>query len=163
MIVKGSEEIEFFTRFEPTTKGPPIYFWDKAEALAFLRRISVNSGDRTTFRTLLTKAEGALKVGKLNDEEVLDLLADCLVSGRIWAVRTRLLKRSRSRKPEGEYMTPLEVSRMERKPPPPAPPKKEEEKPAPAPREPEVSPEMAAAQAATLQQAAQTGAPFCEQ
>jgi hypothetical protein len=163
MIVKGSEEIEFFTRFEPTRKGPPIYFWEKAEALGFLSRISMNSWDRSTLRTLLAKVEGALKVGKLNDEEILDLLADCLVSGRIWAVRVRLLKRSTSRKPEREYMTPLEVSRAERKPQP-APPKKEEEKPPPPPpAEPEVSPEVAAAQASVLKEASESGKPFCEQ
>ena len=163
MIVKGAEQIEFFTRFEPGKKGPPIYFLDKVDALAFLRRLFMNAWDRSELRSLLSKVEGAVKVEGLTDGEVMDLLADCLVSGRIWAVRVRLLRRSRSTRPR-EYMTPLEVSRAERKPPPPAQPKKEEEKPPPPPTaEPEVSPEIAEAQSAALKQAAESGTPFCEQ
>ena len=141
MIVKGAEQIEFFTRFEPGKKGPPIYFLDKVDALAFLRRLFMNSWDRSELRSLLAKVEGAVKVEGLTDGEVMDLLAGFLVSGRIWAVRVRLLWWGRSGKPM-EYMTPLEVSRAERKPPPPAQPKKEEAKPS-AETEPEVSPEVA--------------------
>jgi hypothetical protein len=163
MIAKGAEQIEFFTRFEHGKKGPPVYFLDKVDALAFLRRLFMNAWDRSELRSLLAKVEGAVTVERLTDGEVMDLLADCLVSGRIWAVRVRLLRRSRSAKPKG-YMTPLEVSRMERKPPPPAQPKKEEAKPPPPPTtEPEVSPEVAAAQAAALKQASESGASFCEQ
>ena len=163
MIVKGAEQIEFFTRFEPAAKGPPIYFLDKVDALAFLRRLFMNSWDRSELRSLLAKAEGAVKVEGLTDGEVMDLLADYLVSGRIWAVRVRLLRRSRSGKAK-EYVTPLEVSRAERKPPPPPPPKKEEEEAPPPPtEEPEVSPEIAEAQASALKQAAESGTPFCEQ
>lgn len=163
MIVKGAEQIEFFTRFEPGKKGPPIYFLDKVDALAFLRRLFMNSWDRSELRSLLAKVEGTVKVEGLTDGEVMDLLADFLVSGRIWAIRVRLLRRSRSGKPM-EYMTPLEVSRAERKPPPPAQPKKEEAKPPPpATTEPEVSPEVAAAQAAALKQASESGASFCEE
>jgi hypothetical protein len=163
MIVRGAEQIEFFTRFEPGKKGPPIYFLDKADALSFLRRLFMNAWDRSELRSLLSKVEGAVKVEGLTDGEVMDLLADCLVSGRIWAIRVRLLRRSHSVRPR-EYMTPLEVSRMERKPPPPAPPKKEEaESPPPREEAPEVSPEVAAAQAAALKQASESGASFCEQ
>jgi len=161
MIVRGAEQIEFFTRFEPSAKGPPIYFLDKVDALAFLKPLFMNSWDRSELRSLLAKVEGAVKVEGLTDGEVMDLLADRLVSGRIWAVRVRLLRRSRSTKPR-EYMTPLEVSRMERKPPPPASPKKEEAKP-PAETEPEVSPEIAEAQASALKQASESGASFCEE
>jgi hypothetical protein len=161
MIVKGAEQIEFFTRFEPAAKGPPIYFLDKVDALAFLKRLFMNAWDRSELRALLAKVEGAAKVEGMTDGEVMDLLADYLVSGRIWAVRVRLLRRSRSTRPR-EYMTPLEVSRAERKPPPPAQPKKEEAKPPPA-AEPEVSPEIAEAQASALKQAAESGTPFCEQ
>jgi hypothetical protein len=161
MIVKGAEQIEFFTRFEPAAKGPPIYFLDKVDALAFLKRLFMNAWDRSELRALLAKVEGAVKVEGMTDGEVMDLLADYLVSGRIWAVRVRLLRRSRSTRPR-EYMTPLEVSRAERKPPPPAQPKKEEAKPPPA-AEPEVSPEIAEAQASALKQAAESGTPFCEQ
>ncbi len=163
MIVRGAEQIEFFTRFEPAAKGPPIYFLDKVDALAFLKRLFMNAWDRSELRSLLSKVEGAVKVEGLTDGEVMDLLADYLVSGRIWAVRVRLLRRSRSGKAR-EYMTPLEVSRAERKPPPPAPPKKEEAKPPPPSKEePEVSPEVAAAQATALKQASESGASFCEE
>jgi len=122
MIVRGPEEVEFFTRFEPGKKGPPYHFRDKAEALAFLRRISMNSWDRPNFRPLLSEVEDPFKIGRLSDEEILDLLADHLVSGRIWAVRVRLFRRSRAGTAGAakEYMTPLEVSRMEREAPPPA-------------------------------------------
>ena len=161
MIVKGAEQIEFFTRFEPTAKGPPIYFMDKVDALTFLRRLFMNSWDRSELRSLLAKVEGAVKVEGLTDGEVMDLLAGFLVSGRIWAVRVRLLRRGRSGKPM-EYMTPLEVSRAERKPPPPAQPKKEEAEPS-AETEPEVSQEVAAAQTAALNQASESGASFCEE
>ena len=163
MIVRGAEQIKFFTRFEPAAKGPPIYFLDKVDALAFLRRLFMNAWDRSELRSLLAKVEGAVKVEGMTDGEVMDLLADYLVSGRIWAVRVRLLRRSRSGKAR-EYMTPLEVSRAERKPPPPAQPKKEEAKPPPPPtEEPEVSPEVAAAQASALKQASESGASFCEE
>jgi hypothetical protein len=168
MIVKGPEEIEFFTRFEPPRKGPPLYFRNKEDALAFLRRISMHSGDRSILRSLLSKVEDSFRIGRLNDQEILDLLANHLVSGRIWAVRVHLFRRGRSAKaaPKKEYMTPLEVSRMEREARPPVPPEKRETVIEPLPprtTEPAVSPEIAAAQAETVKQAAQSGAPFCEE
>jgi len=167
MIARGPEEIEFFTRFEPAQKGPPLYFRDKGDALAFLRRISMNSWDRSIFRSLLSKVEDPFKIGRLSDEEILDLLADHLISGRIWAVRVRLFRRSQAGTAgaKKEYMTPLEVSRMERETRPPVPPKEREavtEPPPPRTSEPEVSPETAAAQAETLKEAAESGGPLCE-
>ena len=55
MIVRGAEQIEFFTRFEPTAKGPPIYFLDKVDALAFLKRLFMNAWDRSELRDLLDR------------------------------------------------------------------------------------------------------------
>ena len=62
MIVRGAEQIEFFTRFEPTAKGPPIYFLDKMDALSFLKRLFMNAWDRSELRSLLAKVEGDVKV-----------------------------------------------------------------------------------------------------
>ena len=160
MITQGGEIVEIFTTFRPTIKGPPVYFAGKEDAHAFVRRFFFESSNRSQLRSILAEVQGALRVDRLTDDQVMDALAEAFASGRIWAVRVHL---SGSYTPVvvKEYMTPLEVSRAE--PPPPPPPSPARTAPPPTrTTAPAFSPAAGVAQAAALQQAAATGAPFCE-
>lgn len=165
VVGKGYERIEFFTGFEPIRRGLHLGFRNRGDALAFLRRVSMNSWDRSVLRSLFQAVEGSVMAGHMAEHQIQDILAEHLVSGRIRAVRVPFLRRRRGGGGGAEvsYMTPLEVSQAE-SPPPPAPQAREAPAEPPPPMTPEytMSQEAAAAQAETAKKASQSGAPFCE-
>jgi hypothetical protein len=143
---KGPEEIGFFARFEPVKEGPPLYFWGRGDALAFL------------IRSIFYNGEGPFKTGRLGHREHMGLLAGPLVSGPTMAAGAPLLRSILPIRPfKGEELeAPLEVA------PPPPPAEAAVEPPPPREPEPGVSQEVAEAQAEAIKEAAESGAAVCE-
>ena len=132
---------------------------DRTQALNLLRRSKSDVWAQASLRSLVSNRSAPTTLTRLNDDQILEIVADLIASGELILVRT------------GEHAagrvgdTALAGTPKSAPSPPPAPRPASQSTPAPAPIDPKVFPANinAAAQAAANQQAAQQGAPFCLQ
>lgn len=151
-IFDGFEEIEILTWHECTH----LHFSSRSSALAFLQHFRVNQAAMDSLRRLVRERGHGVGLQISNDYQILDQVAQMLATEELHAVR----------KPP-VFGTGTTASEKEAAPPQPAPepPRREAEAPPPPPPDepvfiPNVDP---AAMAQVLTQAAQGGAPFCEE
>jgi hypothetical protein len=154
----GYREIEIVGR------SHVVEFYSEELAVAYFRRLLKEPGNRTALRRALAEEMGGADVGRLDDESLLKRLARRMIHGDLRVVTRQLY-------PSGHNATPPEASQAST-------PRQDEQaakaESAAATEEEAAETEEAAAedavlagteaaaQAATLQSAAATGAPLCE-
>lgn len=143
--------------------GFALCFWhemgrmDRNQALTLLRRSQSDIWALASLRRVVEKRSAPTTLTRLNDQAVLEAVADLIASGELVIIRTDDHATGRT----GD--TVLGKTAKSAAPPPPAP--RPASSPAPPPGDPPVFPANidAVAQAAANQQAAAQGAPFCAQ
>jgi hypothetical protein len=144
--------------------GFALCFWhemgrmDRNQALHLLRRSQSDTWALASLRSVVEKRLAPTTLTRLNDEQILEAVADLIASGQLVLVRTG--DHTVARKGD----TVLGKTAKSAAPPPPAPRPASQSAP-PPPIDSKVFPANidAVAQAAANQQAAQQGAPFCAQ
>jgi len=144
--------------------GFALCFWhemgrmDRNQALHILRRSQSDTWALASLRSVVEKRLAPTTLTRLNDEQILEAVADLIASGQLVLVRTG--DHTVARKGD----TVLGKTAKSAAPPPPAPRPASQSAP-PPPIDSKVFPANidAVAQAAANQQAAQQGAPFCAQ
>jgi hypothetical protein len=131
---------------------------DRNQALDLLRRSKSDIWAQASLRTVVAKRSAPTTLTRLNDDQILEAVADLIASGELVLVRTG--DHAAGRKGD----TVLAGGAKSAAPPPPPPRPASQSSSPPPPVDPKVFPANvnAAAQAAAMQQAAQQGAPFCE-
>lgn len=112
-----NETFEFINSYEVKDHDNLTQFSDKIAALTFLHRVAAYIRDLSVLRAILVKEANGINVYQLNDPQMLEVLADRLLYGKIKVRRTPKL-----RKPsaigivpgQSQYMTPQEVEQMEK-------------------------------------------------
>jgi hypothetical protein len=131
-----------------------VRFCDAAAGVEYLRPCKGDSYQMALFRLRLAESGLLGDVSRLSDEQVIKAVAVQVASGRMWLWREPL-----------KFVYPVEPKEpapaAASEPPPPE--RAERSTPAPEPEEPTLGNVDAAAQAATLKNAALLGAPFCEE
>lgn len=113
-----NETFEFIVGYEVKDQNNLTQFSDKVAALAFLHRIAAHIRDLSVLRTILVKEGNGINVYQLNDHQLLEVLANRLLYGKI---KVRCTSKSRPPSTTGivpeppQYMTPQEVEQLEKK------------------------------------------------
>jgi hypothetical protein len=144
--------------------GFALCFWhelgrmDRNQALHLLRRSQSDIWAQASLRSAIERRMPPTTLTRLNDDQVLEAVADLIASGELVLVRTD--DHTIGRKGDTVLGKPAKGAA-----PPPAPPPAAQSAAPPAPVDSKVFPANVnpAAQAAANQQAAQQGAPFCLQ
>jgi hypothetical protein len=145
--------------------GFALCFWhelgrmDRNQALALLRRSRSDAWAMASLRSVVEKRMPPATLARWSDDQVLEAVADLIASGQLLLVRTGDHTVAR----RGD--TVLGGGAKSAAPPPPAPRPASQSQAPPASVESKIFPANIdpVAQAAANQQAAQQGAPFCEQ
>jgi len=144
--------------------GFALCFWhemgrmDRNQALNLLRRSKSDIWAQASLRTVVAKRSAPTTLTRLNDDQILEAVADLIASGELVLVRTG----DHAAGLKGD--TVLAQTAKGAAPPPPAARPPSQSASAPQPVDASVFPANIdpVAQAAANQQAAQQGAPFCE-
>jgi hypothetical protein len=154
-IFDGSEEIEIFPSHKCSHCATHLHSFTRLSALFLLQRFKTDEMAMASLRRMVR--EGGYDLGSpIPNDEVLERVAARLAAGELHVIRKPLVFGTGVAKPREE-------GRPQAAPPPP--PRREAEAPPPPPPEeavfnPDVDP---VAMAQVLAQAAQSGAPFCEE
>ena len=76
-----NETIEFLSSYEVKDHDNLTKFSDKVAALTFLHHVTAHLRDLSRLRTVLAKAGNGINVNQLNDQQMLEVLANCLFYG----------------------------------------------------------------------------------
>ena len=145
--------------------GFVVCFWhemgrmDRTQALGLLRRAKSDVWVQASLRSLVSNRSAPTTLTRLDDDQILEVVADLIASGELILVRTGERAAGRTGAP-----APAKTAQSAALPPP-APRPASQSSSAPPPVDSKVFPANVnpAAQAAANQQAAQQGAPFCLQ
>lgn len=148
LIRLGAETYEFISSEQPAREFP-----DRGAALAFLQQFRTKTGDMGRLRDIAARFEGASAVGRLSDDELLQVLAALLFAGRVSVAAIHRRHQSLGQGGAAPAAPPPRRSAAAAASPAPTAP----------PPEPEPSDDIAEAQVAALQSAAAIGTPFCEE
>ena len=76
-----NKTVEFLSSYEVKDHDNLTKFSDKVAALTFLHHIAVHLRDLGRLRTILAKEGNGINVNQLNDQQMLEVLANCLFYG----------------------------------------------------------------------------------
>ena len=112
-----NETFEFLDSYEFKNRNNLIQFSDKITALAFLHHIATHIRDPSILRTILIKERNGINIYQLNDHQMLEVLANRLLHGKIKVKRTLKSKQPSTigiTSEPPQYMTPQEVEPIEK-------------------------------------------------
>jgi hypothetical protein len=156
-IFDAFEEIEILPWYECKDCHTHSHFSSRLSALSFLQRFKTNGMAMVTLRCMIRDVGYDVRAA-ISSDEVLERIAARLAAGELHVIRKPPVFGTGAAKPREEGQPQVQAAPL-------PPPRREAEGPPPPPPEeavflPNVDP---VAMAQVLAQAAQTGAPFCEE